>query len=130
MLRRAARDSQVSSFTDFVAMRRTAECRARVTVDAKTSACRPKLTQYQAREALKRVAAGEPLCGIAPSSAVNHSRISRLKTRHAAQGLAPERVQSLAWRFHGRRAGPTDTRRGANTRLCSACEVISGIERL
>jgi DNA-binding CsgD family transcriptional regulator len=42
-----------------------------------------KLTKHQAREALKRVAAGEPLREIALSYAVNHSTISRLKTRAA-----------------------------------------------
>ena len=41
------------------------------------------LTKHQAREALKRVAAGEPLREIALSYAVDHSTISRLKTRAA-----------------------------------------------
>jgi len=45
----------------------------------------PKLTKHQAREALKRVAAGEPLREIALSYAVDHSTISRLKARHAAE---------------------------------------------
>ena len=40
---------------------------------------KPKLTKHQAREALKRVAEGEPLRG------VDHSTISRLKARHAAE---------------------------------------------
>jgi DNA invertase Pin-like site-specific DNA recombinase len=44
---------------------------------------RPKLTKHQAREALKRVEAGEPLREIALSYNVDHSTISRLKTRHA-----------------------------------------------
>jgi DNA invertase Pin-like site-specific DNA recombinase len=46
---------------------------------------KPKLTKHQAREALKRVAAGEPLREIALSYAVDHSTISRLKARHAAE---------------------------------------------
>ena len=46
---------------------------------------KPKLTKHHAREALKRVAAGEPLREIALSYAVDHSTISRLKARHAAE---------------------------------------------
>jgi DNA invertase Pin-like site-specific DNA recombinase len=45
---------------------------------------RPKLTKHQAREALKRVAAGEPLREIALSYAIDHSTINRLKAHHAA----------------------------------------------
>ena len=44
---------------------------------------KPKLTKHQAREARKRVTAGEPLREIALSYAVDHSTISRLKTRAA-----------------------------------------------
>ena len=44
---------------------------------------KPKLTKHQAREALKRVAAGEPLREIALSYNVDHSTISRLKARAA-----------------------------------------------
>ena len=43
-----------------------------------------KLTPHQAREALRRVNAGEPLREIALSFNVDHSTISRLKARHAA----------------------------------------------
>jgi DNA invertase Pin-like site-specific DNA recombinase len=46
---------------------------------------RPKLTKHQAREALKRVAAGETLREIALSFNVDHSTISRLKARHTAE---------------------------------------------
>jgi DNA invertase Pin-like site-specific DNA recombinase len=46
---------------------------------------KPKLTKHQAREALKRVAEGEPLREIALSFNVDHSTISRLKARHAAE---------------------------------------------
>jgi hypothetical protein len=42
-----------------------------------------KVTKHQAREALKRVAAGER--EIALSYAVDHSTISRLKARHAVE---------------------------------------------
>jgi len=48
---------------------------------------KPKLTKHQAREALKRVAAGEPLREIALSYNVDHSTISRLKARYAAETL-------------------------------------------
>jgi hypothetical protein len=44
-----------------------------------------KLTPHQAREALERVAAGEPLRELALSYAVDHSKISRRKARHAAE---------------------------------------------
>jgi DNA invertase Pin-like site-specific DNA recombinase len=46
-----------------------------------------KLTPHQAREALKRVAAGEPLREIALSFNVDHSTISRLKARHAPETI-------------------------------------------
>jgi DNA invertase Pin-like site-specific DNA recombinase len=44
-----------------------------------------KLTSHQIREALKRVAVGEPLREIALSYAVDHSTISRLNARYAAE---------------------------------------------
>ena len=44
-----------------------------------------KLTPHQAREAVERVQAGEPLREIALSYAVDHSTISRLRARHAAE---------------------------------------------
>jgi hypothetical protein len=43
------------------------------------------LSAHHALEALTRVAAGEPLREIAFSYNVDHSTISRLKTRHAAE---------------------------------------------
>jgi DNA invertase Pin-like site-specific DNA recombinase len=46
---------------------------------------RPKLTKHQAREALKRVAAGETLREIALSYNVDHATIHRLKARYAAE---------------------------------------------
>ena len=48
---------------------------------------KPKLTQHQVCEVLKRVAAGEPLREIALSYNVDHSTISRLKARYAAEAI-------------------------------------------
>ena len=45
----------------------------------------PKLTKHQAREVLKRVAAGEPIREIEPSYNVDRSTISRLKAPYAAE---------------------------------------------
>jgi hypothetical protein len=42
---------------------------------------RPKLTKHQAREALKRVAAGEPLRKITLSYNVDHSTINATRPR-------------------------------------------------
>ena len=44
---------------------------------------KPKLTPRQAREALQRVKAGEPLREVALSYNVDHSTICRLKARYA-----------------------------------------------
>jgi hypothetical protein len=52
-----------------------------------------KLTPHQTREALRRVESGEPLREIALSYAVDHSTISWLKARHAADDHGPRRVQ-------------------------------------
>lgn len=46
---------------------------------------KPKLTKHQACEALNRVAAGELMREIALSFNVDHSTISGLKARHAAE---------------------------------------------
>jgi hypothetical protein len=46
---------------------------------------KPKLTKHQAREVLKRVEAGEPMRDIALSYNVDHSTISRLRSRLAAE---------------------------------------------
>jgi hypothetical protein len=43
------------------------------------------MTRHQQREALKRVAAGEPLREIPLSYNVDHSTIGRLKARHVAE---------------------------------------------
>jgi hypothetical protein len=55
----------------------------------------PKLSEPQAREALKRVAAGELLREIALSYAVDHSTISRLKARRAAEVWSNGGLQNL-----------------------------------
>jgi FixJ family two-component response regulator len=55
------------------------------TARAQGSAASRKLTKHQARETLKRVAAGETLREIALSFDVDHS--TRLKARHAAETL-------------------------------------------
>jgi DNA invertase Pin-like site-specific DNA recombinase len=62
-------------------LRRTNEGRARALAEGKRSGRKPELAKHQARDALKRVAAGEPLREIAHSYAVDHSTINRLKTR-------------------------------------------------
>jgi hypothetical protein len=46
---------------------------------------KPKLTKHQAREVLKRVAAGEPMREIEPSYNVDRSTIFRLKAPYAAE---------------------------------------------
>ena len=57
----------------------------------------PKLTKHQTREALKRAEAGETLREIALSYNVDHSTISRLKARYAAEAsLIPRGVVFLA----------------------------------
>jgi DNA invertase Pin-like site-specific DNA recombinase len=48
---------------------------------------RPKLTKHRAREALKRVAAGESLREIALSYAIDHSTINRLKAPPRSRDL-------------------------------------------
>jgi len=53
---------------------------------------KPKLSEYQRKEALKRRAAGETLAEIAKSYAVDISMISRLKAQRAAYLGGPFRV--------------------------------------
>lgn len=77
--------SGVAEFECDLILQRTNEGRARALTAGTRFGHRPKLTKHQAREALKRVAAGEPLREIALSYAVDHSTISRLKARHAAE---------------------------------------------
>jgi DNA invertase Pin-like site-specific DNA recombinase len=75
----------VAEFERELILQRTNEGRARALAEGTRFGRKPKLTKHQAREALKRVAAGEPLREIALSYAVDHSTISRLKARHAAE---------------------------------------------
>jgi DNA invertase Pin-like site-specific DNA recombinase len=75
--------SGVAEFERSLILHRTQEGRARALADGVRFGRRPKLTKHQAREALKRVAEGEPLREIALSYDVDHSTISRLKARCA-----------------------------------------------
>ena len=65
-------------------LQRTNEGRVRALAEGVRFGRKPKLTKHQAREALKRVAAGETLREIALSYNVDHSTIGRLKARYAA----------------------------------------------
>ena len=77
----------IAEFERDLILQRTNEGRARALAEGIRFGRKPKLTKHQAREALKRVAAGEPLREIALSYNVDHSTISRLKARHAAETL-------------------------------------------
>jgi DNA invertase Pin-like site-specific DNA recombinase len=77
--------SGIAEFERSLILQRTNEGRARAMAEGIRFGRKPKLTKHQAREALKRVAAGEPLREIALSYNVDHSTISRLKTRYAAE---------------------------------------------
>jgi hypothetical protein len=66
-------------------LQRTSEGRVRAMAEGRRFGREPKLTKHQAREALKRVAGGEPLREIALSYNVGHSTIIRLKARYAAK---------------------------------------------
>jgi DNA invertase Pin-like site-specific DNA recombinase len=74
----------VAEFVRSFILQRTQEGRARALADGVRFGRKPKRTKHQAREALKRVAEGEPLREIALSYDVDHSTISRLKARHVA----------------------------------------------
>jgi DNA invertase Pin-like site-specific DNA recombinase len=75
--------SGIAEFERSLILQRTQEGRARALAEGVGFGRKPKLTKQQAREALRRVAAGEPLREIALSFNVDHSTISRLKARHA-----------------------------------------------
>jgi DNA invertase Pin-like site-specific DNA recombinase len=75
----------IAEFDSDLIVQRTAEGRARAMAEGTRFGRRPKLSKHQAREAMKRVAEGEPLREIALSYNVDHSTISRLKTRYAAE---------------------------------------------
>ena len=66
-------------------VQQTNEVRARAMADGTRFGRKPKLSKHQAREVLKRVAAGEPMRQIALSYNVDHSTITRLKARYAAE---------------------------------------------
>ena len=78
---------RIAEFERDLILQRTNEGRARAMAEGKRFGRRPKLTKHQVREALKRVEAGEPMREIALSYNVDHSTISRLKSRHAAEML-------------------------------------------
>jgi DNA invertase Pin-like site-specific DNA recombinase len=77
--------SGVAEFERSLILQRTKEGRARALAEGKRFGHKPKLTRHQPRKALKRVAAGEPMREVALFHAVDHSTISRLKARHAAE---------------------------------------------
>jgi hypothetical protein len=74
--------SGIAEFERDLIVQRTSEGRARAMAEGIRFGRRPKLSKHQAREALKRVAEGEPLREIALSYNVDHSTISRLKVRY------------------------------------------------
>jgi DNA invertase Pin-like site-specific DNA recombinase len=76
--------SGIAEFERDLILQRTNEGRVRAMAEGTRFGRKPKLTKHQAREALKRVAAGETLREIALSYNVDHSTISRLKARYAA----------------------------------------------
>ncbi len=75
----------LAEFERYLISARTSEGRKRAQANGVLFGRPRALTPHQAREALKRVAAGEPLREIALSYAVDHSTISRLKAPHAAE---------------------------------------------
>jgi DNA invertase Pin-like site-specific DNA recombinase len=77
--------SGIAEFERDLILQRTNEGRARAMAEGTRFGRKPKLTRHQAREALKRVAAGEALREIALSYNVDHSTIHRLKARYAAE---------------------------------------------
>ena len=77
--------SGIAEFERDLILQRTNEGRIRALAEGTRFGRKPKLTKHQAREALKRVAAGETLREIALSYNVDHSTIHRLKARYAAE---------------------------------------------
>ena len=75
----------IAEFERDLIFQRTNEGRVRALADGVRFGRKPKLTKHQAREALKSVAAGEPLREVALSYNLDHSTISRLKTRYAVE---------------------------------------------
>jgi DNA invertase Pin-like site-specific DNA recombinase len=77
--------SGIAEFERDLILQRTNEGRARAMAEGTRFGRRPKLTKHQAREALKRVAAGGTLREIALSYNVDYSTIHRFKARYAAE---------------------------------------------
>jgi DNA invertase Pin-like site-specific DNA recombinase len=77
--------SGIAEFERNLILQRTNEGRVRAMAEGTRFDRTPKLTKHQAREALKRAAAGETLREIAMSYNVDHSTIHRLKARYAAE---------------------------------------------
>jgi DNA invertase Pin-like site-specific DNA recombinase len=75
----------LAEFERHLIVARTTEGRKRALAQGVPFGRPRKLMPHQAREAVKRVNAGEPLREIALSFNVDHSTISRLKARHAAE---------------------------------------------
>jgi DNA invertase Pin-like site-specific DNA recombinase len=62
----------IAEFERSLILQRTAEGRAHAMAEGKRFGRKPKMTNHQARKALRRVAAGEPMREIAASYAVGH----------------------------------------------------------
>jgi DNA invertase Pin-like site-specific DNA recombinase len=77
--------SGIAEFERDLILQRTNEGRVRAMAEGTRFGRKPKLTKHQVREALKRVPAGEPMRQIALSYNVDHSTISGLKARYAAE---------------------------------------------
>jgi DNA invertase Pin-like site-specific DNA recombinase len=77
--------SGIAEFERDLILQRTNEGRMRAMAEGTRFSRTPKLTKHKAREASKRVAAGETLREIALSYNVDHSTISRLKAPYAAE---------------------------------------------
>ena len=77
--------SWIAEFERDLILQRTNEGRVRALAEGVRFGRKPKLTKHQAREALKREAAGEPPREIALSYNVDHSTIHRIKARYAAK---------------------------------------------
>ena len=75
----------MAEFERDLILQRTNEGHVRALIGGIRFGRNPKLTKHQTREALKRAEAGETLREIALSYNVDHSTISRLKTRYAAE---------------------------------------------
>lgn len=75
----------LAEFERHLIISRTSEGRKRAQANGVLFGRPRKLTPHQAREALKRIEAGQPLREVALSYAVDRSTISRLKARQVAE---------------------------------------------